>query len=581
MSRVVEMSLDAPARVAREWMQQTVEEPAAKKTAAGRAKRSANAGGVGEAMADALNHVAEFSPQLSLVSARTPLVIYPLALSHKLAEAGWRASVEASAEGRRLVVSRRESHSPAVTVREIVCDARLEAGVPLAEQVGDLPPELRQALDAAGALASLDSVLQLQRTVWRWTPKDGHPVDVIMNDALEAPPNAMPQAQPRFCELLVSAQCDDDEARTAETPAEGEQPVPESEQPDSEVEPSEPEGEQPDSLTRAIRTLYAAAQALVGGLPVFPVLHGFLERPPHDPAEDEPARAIPVDLIDVQTPHAALVAISANIAQQWFGNERGVRESATIEFVHQMRVAQRRLRTALRIFAGWADADWTTRVAPELQWLGERLGEARDLDVFTDSTLPALAAADVDASTWSAVLAEADARRFEARVRLQAAMRSRRYAQLSLAWLAWLAELPLRPAPEAAAELTLREFVSKRVRKHFKRLTDTTKLSELDAEARHRHRIEAKRLRYMLEFFESIASGRTRRDVARTLQRIQSVLGDGNDAVVALGFLEKLDITPYQQGFARGWSQAVNHCAAQEGERLLRALDEPRIKHGA
>jgi len=571
MSRVVEMSLDAPALVAREWMQQTVEQPAARKTASARAKRTASGGVIGEAMAEALDHVVEFSPQLSLVSARTPLTIYPLALSRKLAEAGWRASVEASAEGRRLVVSRRESHSPAVTLREIVYDARLESGVALAEQVSDVPSELRQALDAAGALASLASVLQLQRTVWRWTPQDGHPVDVVMNDALDVPPNAMPQAQPRFCELLVSTQCDDGEAQT---PPEGEQSAPESEQPAL-------EDEQPDSLTRAIRTLCAAAQALVAGLPLFPVLHGVLERPPRDPADEEPARAIPVDLSDIRTPHAALIAIEANVAQQWFGNERGVRETATIEFVHQMRVAQRRLRTALRIFSGWADEDWTTRVEPELRWLGERLGEARDLDVFADSTLPALAAADVDASTWSAVLAEADARRFEARARLQAAMRSRRYAQLSLAWLAWLAELPLRSAPEALADCTLREFVAKRVRKHFKRLTDTSKLSELDAKARHRHRIEAKRLRYMLEFFESIASGRTRRDVARTLQRIQSVLGDGNDAMVALGFLEQLDITPYQQGFACGWSQAVNRCAAQEGERLLRALEEPRIKHGA
>ncbi|MGV2290901.1 CHAD domain-containing protein [Trinickia sp. YCB016] len=578
MSRVVEMSLDAPALVAREWMQQSVEEPAARKTASARAKRNASAGGIGEAIAEALNHVVEFSPQLSLVSARTPLTIYPLALSRKLAEAGWRALVEASGEGRRLVVSRREAHSPAVTVREIVYDARLESGVSLAEQVRDLPSELRQALDAAGALASLESVLELQRTVWRWTPHDGHPVDVVMNDASDTPPNAMPQAQPRFCELLVSTQCDDGEA---ETPPEDEPPAPESEQPDPQDEQPDLKDDQPDSLTRALRTLYAAAHALVAGLPVFPVLHGFLERPPHDPADEEPARAIPVDLIDIQTPHAALIAIGANVAQQWFGNERGVRETATIEFVHQMRIAQRRLRTALRIFSSWADEDWTTRVEPELRWLGERLGEARDLDVFTDSTLPALAAADVDASTWSAVLAEADARRFEARARLQAAMRSRRYAQLSLAWLAWLAELPMRRAPEAAGDFTLREFVAKRVRKHFKRLTDTSKLSELDAAARHRHRIEAKRLRYMLEFFESIASGRTRRDVARTLQRIQSVLGDGNDAVVALGFLEQLDITPYQQGFARGWSQAVNHCAAQEGERLLRMLDEPRIKRGA
>src|SRR5579863_10488979 len=96
MSRVFEMSLNTNTLVARELMQQTVEQPAARKTASARAKRTASGGVIGEAMAEALDHVVEFAPQLSLVSARTPLTIYPLALSRKLAEAGWRASVEAS-----------------------------------------------------------------------------------------------------------------------------------------------------------------------------------------------------------------------------------------------------------------------------------------------------------------------------------------------------------------------------------------------------------------------------------------------------------------------------------------------------
>jgi CHAD domain-containing protein len=179
------------------------------------------------------------------------------------------------------------------------------------------------------------------------------------------------------------------------------------------------------------------------------------------------------------------------------------------------------------------------------------------------------------------VLAAADARRLAARGRLQAAMRSQRHARLSLALLAWLSDLRARGTPEDIAQLTLREFVTKRVRRHFKRLTDTLKLTELDAKARHRHRIEAKRLRYVLEFFEPIASGRTRREVVRTLQRIQNVLGDGNDAVNAWTFLEQSEVTPYQRGFARGWSQAVNQCMAQEAERLLRSLAKPRIKGGA
>ncbi|WP_169708513.1 CHAD domain-containing protein [Trinickia terrae] len=559
MSRVVEISLDMPAMAACEWLQQAVEVAADqagkdqagkadKKPTARRAKQNPAAGGAGEALANALDRSGKFSS----VSARTRLTIHPLALSRKLTEAGWRTMAEVSPGGRRMLVSRRETHAPAVTVREFFVDAPLEASAAIMQHL-TVPSELREALDEEGAQVSLPAaVLEFHRTTWRWTSEDGHAVDVVLNDAFDATPEAMPH----FCELLLSSSCPNADETLSD-------------------------GEQPDPLARAVHALFAVAEALVAELPVFPVLSDALERTLRAPAAEEPVRAIPVDLLDLHTPHAALIAIGANIAQQWFGNERGVHETATIEFVHQMRVAQRRLRTAMRIFSGWTDADWTTRVAPGLKWLGDLLGEARDLDVFTDSTLPALAAADTDASAWSAVLASADARRLAARGRLQAAMRSRRYAQLSLAWLAWLASLPMRGAPEALADTILHAFVAKRVRKHFRRLADTAKLPELDAAARHRHRIEAKRLRYILEFFESIASGRTRRDVAKTLQRIQSVLGDGNDAVVALRLLEQLDITPYQRGFARGWSQAVGHWTAQEGERLLRTLEEPRIKGGA
>jgi len=96
----------------------------------------------------------------------------------------------------------------------------------------------------------------------------------------------------------------------------------------------------------------------------------------------------------------------------------------------------------------------------------------------------------------------------------------------------------------------------------------------------HRRRIEVKHLRYRLEFFESLASRKTRRKVAKQLSRIQSVLGEGSDAATALRFLETLDISPYQHGFARGWCEAVNRWSAIEGERLLRDLGKPKIVRG-
>jgi CHAD domain-containing protein len=84
-------------------------------------------------------------------------------------------------------------------------------------------------------------------------------------------------------------------------------------------------------------------------------------------------------------------------------------------------------------------------------------------------------------------------------------------------------------------------------------------------------------LRYTLEFFQPLASRKTRRKVAKQLGRIQSVLGDGSDATAALRFLEALDVPPYEHGFARGWCEAVNRWSAIEGERLLHELGKPKI----
>ena len=63
----------------------------------------------------------------------------------------------------------------------------------------------------------------------------------------------------------------------------------------------------------------------------------------------------------------------------------------------------------------------------------------------------------------------------------------------------------------------------------------------------------------------------------RKLTRLQTVLGDGNDATVALRFLEAMEVEPYQLGFARGWCEAVKRYTAREGERLLGELPRPKV----
>ena len=188
-----------------------------------------------------------------------------------------------------------------------------------------------------------------------------------------------------------------------------------------------------------------------------------------------------------------------------------------------------------------------------------------------------VANADTDASRWQAICNAADTRRGEARARLQSALRSSRYASLSLLWLEWFALQSTADGPDAYRETPVGDYAAKRVRKHYRRLTAKPPLTELDAAARHRRRIAAKRLRYTLEYFESLASTKTRRRVAKQLGRIQSVLGDGSDAATALRFLDALEAPPYQAGFARGWCEAINRSSAQEAQRLLAELKKPKI----
>jgi CHAD domain-containing protein len=502
------------------------EAPQAKK----RVRRAAPRRTARDAMTEALRAlpgatcVAQRTPATRRLFAGTPCVV-----------------VEEAPDGCRVVALRREALVPGVRVCQTVFEAPLDASGQIHEQAS-WPAAVRAALDAEGEQGPPRTV-QFHRETWEWAPSKGPSIKVVALDAAgaeAAQADTVPQ-----CELHLSIDL--------------------------------PSTVPPDDMPAALRALFAGASAIVKALPAFPVLDDLFSC--DDPAREvfEPVRATRVDLGDARTPHEALLAIGGHVARQWFGNAPGVRERSAPEFVHQMRVALRRLKTLIKTFSHWADADWLERVAPELDWLGELLGTVRDLDVFAGSTLPALANADTDASRWQAIRTAADARRGEARSRLQSALRSPRYAALSLLWLEWFALQSTVDGPDAYRDTPIGTYAAKRVRKHYKRLTAKPPLTELDAPARHRRRIAAKRLRYTLEYFESLASTKTRRRVAKQLGRIQSVLGDGSDAATALRFLDALEAPPYQAGFARGWCEAINRSSAQEAQRLLVDLKKPKI----
>ena len=81
-------------------------------------------------------------------------------------------------------------------------------------------------------------------------------------------------------------------------------------------------------------------------------------------------------------------------------------------------------------------------------------------------------------------------------------------------------------------------------------------LAELTAEARHRVRIDAKRLRYAVDYFWSLfAQGRVS-PYASILGEIQDLLGEANDGDVATQLVATLTPPRRFTEYTRGWVAA-------------------------
>jgi CHAD domain-containing protein len=325
--------------------------------------------------------------------------------------------------------------------------------------------------------------------------------------------------------------------------------------------------------------LFAVAHEIVETLP-------FVIMPlPIDLALREPVKAAKLKLPKHATPTDAFAEIGKSVAAHWFGNDAASRAGLEAEHVHQLRVAQRRLKTALKLFPEWIDDTWNTQVAPDLKWFGDLLADARDWDVFTDTTLPAYAASDDEdkdrqhkphKDAWAPLKISADTQRMAARQRLQDAMTSPRYARLALSFVQWFSQLETPPDHQ---HRTLAEHAQKRISKHYRRIERAPDLTTVDARTRHKVRIHAKRLRYALEFFRSLITRRTRDRVEKALGNLQSVLGEGNDAAVAAQRLAGLkEAGDFQKGLAKGFAVTAQRMNAAEGERILRKIKLPRIK---
>src|SRR3954449_10225251 len=96
------------------------------------------------------------------------------------------------------------------------------------------------------------------------------------------------------------------------------------------------------------------------------------------------ARAIPDIEFAENFREAAAMAVEVR-AEEVFEHASGVLDTSDIERVHAMRVATRRLRAVMEIFASAFPKDEHRALLKEVKALADALGERRDRDVLIDS----------------------------------------------------------------------------------------------------------------------------------------------------------------------------------------------------
>lgn len=227
-------------------------------------------------------------------------------------------------------------------------------------------------------------------------------------------------------------------------------------------------------------------------------------------------------------------AIAHSCIRQYRLNETILLQRRDVEALHQARVAMRRLRSAFSLFKAVVADRELAAIKKELRWASEPLGRARNHDVFLKRASSGDAPQGADVAGFLELVKDGRERAYDD---VLAVLQSPRFVALVLRLAEWLergrwtrrigddGERLREPIEHAAADIL--DSRRRKVRKRGKRL------ATLDPMARHRVRIQAKKLRYAAEFFAPLYQGKSERrrhaKFLEALEAMQDGLGGLND----------------------------------------------------
>jgi CHAD domain-containing protein len=228
-------------------------------------------------------------------------------------------------------------------------------------------------------------------------------------------------------------------------------------------------------------------------------------------------------------------------------HDPGTRLGSDPEELHQMRVATRRMRAVLRAARPMFAPGPLETLREELAWLGAVLGGRRDLDVMRDHLRAEVAALDpADQPAGRGLLRDLERERGRACDSLLTGLESARYLGLLDRIEATIAEPPVVDPDVSLSDVAAEAF--RKLRRAVKGLPETPTDADL-----HGVRIKAKRARYAAELAAPVAGRPAERFVER-IKKLQDILGEHQDAVVAEAHLRALAGRPTgrRAGFVAG-----------------------------
>ena len=235
--------------------------------------------------------------------------------------------------------------------------------------------------------------------------------------------------------------------------------------------------------------------------------------------------------------------------------------------VHQMRVACRRLRSALRSFEPLVDGIWAEALRADLAWLAGELAGARDREVMVARmtehlrTLPPVHSERATAAIGPWLNRDEQ----EADLRIDDALRSSRYADLISTLVAAAVTPPLTEEASVPCRDALPPLIKVAMTRLARAFADVS--VETPTSAWHDLRLLAKRSRYAADACAPIL-GRRFAELAATLEQLTELLGEHQDAEVCGALIDQLaqqpDLDP-RSAYALGLMRA------EESARQVRA----------